>query len=257
MSSTSASAWLVKQTSTPIGRPSSLAAAVVLQARAQDLLAVEQILRPDEADHAVDQQRLEAPRDGIGAALQRLLIAAVVGAAGQRAALAGLEVHDLSRPPRLSAHRAAAQGLLRLRSSSASVMPKPRLAASVPAMDWNTRSTGAPRLMASSVVVTCVSTQLCVGISWRAMTGVQHLQQAHDLRQVVGRGVDADDGVARAHQQAVEQAGGDAGLVVRRVVGLQPRRQPPALADRAAKPRDASRQRRARSASGPAAGTAW
>ena len=38
-------------------------------------------------------------------------------------------------------------------------MPKLRLAASVPAIDWNTRSTGAPRSIASIVVVTWVSTQ--------------------------------------------------------------------------------------------------
>mmetsp|Transcript_3267 Transcript_3267/g.8347 ORF Transcript_3267/g.8347 Transcript_3267/m.8347 type:complete len:240 (+) Transcript_3267:954-1673(+) len=67
---------------------------------------------------------------------------------------------------------------------------------------------------------------------------VQQLQQAHHLGQVVGGGVDADDRVARAHQQAVEQAGGDAGLVVGRVVGLQPRGQPAAPAERAAEARD-------------------
>ena len=49
--------------------------------------------------------------------------------------------------------------------SSASVTPKPSLAASVPAIDWNTRSTGAPRSMISIDVVTWASTQLWVGIS--------------------------------------------------------------------------------------------
>ena len=44
-------------------------------------------------------------------------------------------------------------------------MPKLRFAASVPAIDWNTRSTGAPRSIACSVVVTWASTQDCVGIS--------------------------------------------------------------------------------------------
>ncbi len=44
-------------------------------------------------------------------------------------------------------------------------MPKLALAASVPAIDWNTRSSGAPRLIASMELVTWVSTQDWVGIS--------------------------------------------------------------------------------------------
>ena len=43
-------------------------------------------------------------------------------------------------------------------------MPKLRLSASVPPMDWNTRSTGAPRSMAAMELVTWVSTQVWVGI---------------------------------------------------------------------------------------------
>ena len=35
----------------------------------------------------------------------------------------------------------------------------------MPPIDWNTRSTGAPRSIARSVVVTCASTQVCVGIA--------------------------------------------------------------------------------------------
>ena len=44
-------------------------------------------------------------------------------------------------------------------------MPKARLAASVPATDWNARSTGAPRSIAAMVFETWVSTQDWVGIS--------------------------------------------------------------------------------------------
>ena len=43
--------------------------------------------------------------------------------------------------------------------------PKLALAASVPAIDWNTRSSGTPRLIASMELVTWVSTQAWVGIS--------------------------------------------------------------------------------------------
>ena len=43
--------------------------------------------------------------------------------------------------------------------------PNDAFAACVPAMDWNTRSTGAPRSISSIVVVTWLSTQDWVGMS--------------------------------------------------------------------------------------------
>jgi hypothetical protein len=46
--------------------------------------------------------------------------------------------------------------------------PNDRLVASVPPIDWKTRSTGAPSRIASIWVVMCASTQLCVGI-WKRM----------------------------------------------------------------------------------------
>ncbi|ALE78557.1 hypothetical protein WY02_09060 [Pseudonocardia sp. AL041005-10] len=49
--------------------------------------------------------------------------------------------------------------------SIARVTPNPEFAASVPATDWNTRSTGAPRSMISMEVVTWASTQDWVGMS--------------------------------------------------------------------------------------------
>ena len=44
--------------------------------------------------------------------------------------------------------------------------PKLALAASVPATDWNVRSTGAPAAISFSVVVTWARTQLWVGMSY-------------------------------------------------------------------------------------------
>ncbi|SKT84072.1 Uncharacterised protein [Mycobacteroides abscessus subsp. abscessus] len=49
--------------------------------------------------------------------------------------------------------------------SSARLTPKLSLAPSVPAIDWNTKSTGRFRSISSIVVVTCASTHDCVGIS--------------------------------------------------------------------------------------------
>ena len=66
--------------------------------------------------------------------------------------------------PRFSARAASCAS-----DSIASVTPNEALAAWVPATDWNTRSTGAPRPISSMAVVTCVNTQPWVGISNRAI----------------------------------------------------------------------------------------
>lgn len=68
--------------------------------------------------------------------------------------------------------------------------------------------------------------------------GVEHFQQGADRSDAVGGRVDADHGVAVAVQQAVENAGGNTGRFVCRVVGLQPGRQAPAQAHGAAEPGD-------------------
>ena len=57
-------------------------------------------------------------------------------------------------------------------------------------------------------------------------------------RQAVGGGVDADHRVSRAVHQAVQDRGGDAGRVVRRVVGLEAHRHRARQADRVAEARD-------------------
>ena len=63
---------------------------------------------------------------------------------------------------------------------------------------------------------------------------VEHRQQTMRALRAVGRGVDADHGVARAEQQAVENARRDAARIVGRMIGLQPHREPAGQADRAA-----------------------
>ena len=54
----------------------------------------------------------------------------------------------------------------------------------------------------------------------------------------VGRGIDADDSIDRAQQQAVEDGGGDAARIVRRMIGLQADRQPAGQPDRIAEAGD-------------------
>src|SRR5262245_63010263 len=68
---------------------------MILEPRADDLLAVVEIFRPDEAHHGVDEERRERARHGVGAGLERLLVDAVMRAGGKRAPLSGLEIHHV------------------------------------------------------------------------------------------------------------------------------------------------------------------
>ena len=102
---------------------------MILQAGAQDLLAVEKILGSDEPDDGVHQQRIISPGDRVGPRFAGLLIDAVVRIGGKRASLSGFEIHDVCRRGRSS--RAAWQAS----SSIPRLIPKARFAASVPAID--------------------------------------------------------------------------------------------------------------------------
>ena len=86
-----------------------LAAEVILETGADDLLAVVQVLGADEAHDGVDQQRGEPPCDRVGPRLERLLVAAAMRVRRQRAALPGLEVHDMAADAAVVEARAAAQ----------------------------------------------------------------------------------------------------------------------------------------------------
>ena len=72
-----------------------LAHEVIFQAGANDLPFVVKIFRADEADHAIHQKRIETSRHAVGARFQRELVDAVMRLGGKRAALAGLEIHDV------------------------------------------------------------------------------------------------------------------------------------------------------------------
>src|SRR5262245_28800884 len=139
---------------------------MILEPGADDLLAVVEIFRPDEAHHGVDEERRERARHRVGAGLERLLVDAVMRPA-ERALPCPVSKYITLSPtvPRLSASAAA-----RASARSARSMPKLLFAASLPAIDWNTRSTGAPLAMSASVVVTCASTQVWVGMSSLART---------------------------------------------------------------------------------------
>src|SRR5262249_53093987 len=68
---------------------------MIFKSSAHDLALVVEILRTDEADHAVHQKRLEGAGHTVSSCFERELIDAVVGLRGKGAALAGLEIHDV------------------------------------------------------------------------------------------------------------------------------------------------------------------
>jgi hypothetical protein len=220
------------------GQAEQLAAEVVLQAGADHLLAVVEVLRPDEPDDGVDQQRREVPRHRVGARLQRLLVDRppadpAVRVGRQRRPLAGLEVRDVV------AHGAAAQfqgagPRLREQVEGDAEAPVGRLRAgdrlehevhrrALLQRAQRRRHVGEHARLGGDVVA--------------ADDRVDQFQQRDRLPRGVGRRVDADDGVAGALQQPVDDRGRDAERVVGRVVGLQPGGEPAGQAQRAAQPR--------------------
>ena len=143
-------------------------------------------------------------RDRVGARLQRLLVDAVVRVGRQRGALAGLEIHHVV------AHRAALQRQRRRRAPRAAAPASRRscaLAASVPAIDWNTRSTGTPALDQRERGGD-VGQHAGLRRDARSRRSARRAGAAarDQLRRAVGRRVDADHRVAAAVHQAVEDA---------------------------------------------------
>ncbi len=208
-----------------------LAAEVVFQACADDLLAVVQVLGADEPDHRVDQERLEMACHGIGAGFAGLLVDAVVGIGRQGAALAGLEVHEvlpqgaaLERQARLIAFlqhvqvdtEAGVGGL----GSGDRLEHQVQRHATVDGLDRR-GDVGQHAGLGRDVIA--------------LDNGVEHFQQGADRGDAVGGRVDADHGIAVTVQQAVEDAGGNPGRFIRGVVGLQACRQAPTQPHGAAK----------------------
>lgn len=103
--------------------------------------------------------------------------------------------------------------------------PKPVLVASVPPMDWKTRSTGVPAAIRSITVVTWVRNAGLRPHLQPLAEIVEHADEIMDaLRAVRGR-VDAADGIAAAEQQAIEDTGQNTLRVIGRVVWLGCRRE--------------------------------
>ena len=168
---------------------------------------------PDEADDRVHQQRLESASDGVRAGFERLLIDAVMRVGGKAGALARLEVHHVvADGPRASESAACWRFLEQLEIDAEAGVGRlgsgdrlkdevnRRAAASIAAM--LRRDVGEhARLRRDLVTLDQLG---------------QHVEQADDRFDGVGRRVDADHGVAAAVKQAVEDRRADSRRVVRR-----------------------------------------
>ena len=211
-----------------------LAAEVVFQAGADDLFAVIQVLRADKADHGIHQKWLEVPSHCIGAGLAGLLVEAMVSTGGQRAALAGFEIHQVVAEGTAFEAQAGVVAFLQDLQADAEAGVG-RLGAGNRLEHQIQRHATVDRLDRGGDV------GQHTGLGGDFITlddAVEHLQHVADRTDAVGGRVDADHGVAVAVQQAVENAGGDAGRFIGRVIRLQASRHAPAQADGIAKTAD-------------------
>jgi hypothetical protein len=109
-----------------------LAAKMVLETRANDLLAVVKIFGANEPYDRVDEQRRELARYRVGARFESLLVDATTRVRRERRTLSGLEIHHiLAERARRFNERAISRPSFKIERS----MPNERFAASLPAID--------------------------------------------------------------------------------------------------------------------------
>src|ERR1700675_1500752 len=72
---------------------------MILQPGADDLPLIVQILRPDKADDAVDEERLEDPGDAVSPGFEGQLIDTMMSLGRESAALASFEIHHVVPGP--------------------------------------------------------------------------------------------------------------------------------------------------------------
>ena len=208
---------------------------MVLQPGADDLLAVVQIFRADEADDGVDQQRLEFAGDGVGAGF--------AASAGRRRGARRRRGPSPGRSRNTSRCRRAcrASAKARPRAPRAEVSGRCRSCGwPPPCRRWIGRPDRPARRasIARSVVVTCASTHDCVGISYSAI--ISSISRSSDLTAATlsVAGLMPMHGVAAAVEQAVEDRGGDARWDRRWDDSAAAARKPAGQAEGVAKARD-------------------
>ena len=198
-----------------------LAAEMILEPGANDLLPVVEIFRPDEAHHGVDQERPERPRHRVGARLERLLVDAVMGLRGEGAPLPGLEIHHVVADRAARERQRGGVGFGKEREIDAEALVGGLRAGDRLEHEIDRRIPGDERERGGDMRQHAA---LRRDVELDAHV-LEHRQERMGALGTVGRGVDADDGVARAEQEAVENARRDAGEIVGGVIGLQPHRE--------------------------------
>ncbi len=93
--------------------------------------------------------------------------------------------------------------------------------ASVPPMDWKSRSTGRALLQRGHLGGEMGEDAALRGDGVFLADEIDKAQQGGDRRGIVGGWVDADDCVAGAEREAVDDAGGDTGRIVGGMIRLQ------------------------------------
>ena len=189
---------------------------MIFQAGARDLLAVVEIFRTDEADHAVDQERVERTRHRVGARLQRLLVDTVMRVGGERAALPGLEIHHVVADGAAAKRERGLARLAQQRKLDAEAL---------------VGRFGAGDRLEHEIDRRAVADQIERGGDMREHAGLrwnveldpdllQHREQRMRIVGAVGCRIDADHRVAGAKEEAVQDARGDAARIVGRMIRL-------------------------------------
>ena len=216
------------------GQAQQLAHEMIFQPGTDDLALVEEVLRPDEADHAVDQERVERPGHAVGSGLERELVDAVVSAGREGTPLPCLEVHRLVADPGDVAVAVVLEHALLSLAQQRQVDPEARVG----------RLGAGDRL--KQQVDRCAAFEASeLGRDVRQAAGLRGDRQCFDqavegaedgrgdLDRLGGR-VDADHRVAAAVEQSVGRREQDAPDVVAGMVGLDANAEHPALAHRVA-----------------------
>ena len=215
-------------------QPEQLGAEMVLKSRADDLLAVVEVLGADEADDRVHEQWLERTRHRVGPRLAGLHVHPPVTAAGERAPLPRLEVHHVL-PHRATFER---QGGVRGLLQDAEIDAEHLVGDFRAGNGLEDKVHGRPRPHHLDRVRHMGEHAALRGDVVAMDEFVDELEELLHHRHRIRRRIDADDRVAAAIEEPLQHRRRDALEVVGRMVGLETRREAPLQSDCVAEGRD-------------------
>ena len=175
-------------------------AEMIFQRGPDDLLAVIKIFRADKAHDRIHQQGVIGPCYGVGAGLHGLLVNTVMSFGGQRSALTRLKIHDIiAKSATIESQRCLMSFFQNPETDAKAFIgflcPRNGL------KDQIDRAAAVHDL--DRVCNVCQNAGL--GRNVIALAGVvEHLQKSEAVRDAVGRGVNADDGIPHPAQKTVQ-----------------------------------------------------